>query len=130
MAPTTDVRVLGLSDGRLAEIKLRLLDLPSSAWASSGTRVERRSGHAQGELVGEFTSAAAAAFCAAAPIDVDLLVREVEIQREHVAKLKQDMASANRAALEARAECGQWRDKVTEMRSAWRAVRDAMEGRR
>lgn len=119
---------LGLSSGRLAEIKLRLLDLPHTVWRAVGQVVERSSNRGDGK-VAYCTSAEVARFLAHAPLDLDLLIRELEVSRLQIEKLREQVSEADRAALSARAELGQWRDRATTMRRAWRDFRDAMDGK-
>lgn len=121
---------LGLSHGQLEAIKLRLLDLPHTVWRRDAQTVVRDSMRGAGEIVAEASSVAVATLIAAAPRDLDALVLELEIAREHVKKLQDDNRAANRAALEARAECGTWRERCKEMRTAWQTLKSAMEASR
>lgn len=117
------------SEERLAEIKLRLLNLPHSVWSASGCGVVRSGGRGAGIHVAECSDESIAEVVANAPRDIETLVREVEVAHMQIDKLRQQLKDADRAALSARAECGQWKDRALSMRSAWRALNDEM-GRR
>lgn len=122
---------LGISEGRLAEIKLRLLDLNHSSWRAQGDEVVRSSNRADGEPVASCCDKAVARFVASAPADVEILVREVELLRMEAKKLQDDASEADRAALSARAECGRWKEFAQRMRRSWReffAAISAKEG--
>jgi hypothetical protein len=127
---TLKIKELGLSQGQLEAIKLRLLDLPHTTWRQQGCSVVRASMRGDGEMVAEATSDPIAAVIANAPRDLDALVLELEVAREHIAKLKADNIACDRAALEARAECGVWRERCKEMKTAWQALKMAMEANR
>lgn len=120
---------LGLSSGRLAEIKLRLLDLPHTVWRSVGDEVERASNRGASAQVAKCCGPEVARFIASAPSDIDALLRELEVCRMHVEKLKEQMAEADKAALSARAEANQWRERATTMRRAWRDLNNVMDGK-